>query len=144
MDPPADVAGRAMILKADKILVLRYRFIGDTVLTVPFLRNLRVAFPLARIDLMLEPFSGQVLEGCPYVDRIIPFEIKTIHRYSNQSEQNKLASYMQYRRKIKEVRYDAAFVLKRSVSSALLVWQLESRAASGSPLKDDGFFLLIL
>jgi heptosyltransferase II len=122
MDPPADVAGRAMILKADKILVLRYRFIGDTVLTVPFLRNLRVAFPLARIDLMLEPFSGQVLEGCPYVDRIIPFEIKTIHRYSNQSEQNKLASYMQYRRKIKEVRYDAAFVLKRSVSSALLVW----------------------
>ena len=111
-----------MMLKADKILVLRYRFIGDTVLSVPFLRNLREAFPSARIDLLLEPFSGQVLEGCPYVDRILPFEIKTIHRYSNRSEQNKLASYMQYRRKIKEERYDAAFVLKRSVSSALLVW----------------------
>ena len=43
------------------------------------------AFPAARIDLMLEPFSGQVIEGCPYVDRVIPFEIKTIHRYSGRS-----------------------------------------------------------
>ncbi len=111
-----------MKLKARKILVLRYRFIGDTVLTVPFLRNLRHAFPSAHIDLMLEPFSGQVIEGCPYVDRIIPFEIKTIHRYSNQSNQGKLTGYMQYWRKIKEESYDTAFVLKRSLSSALLVW----------------------
>jgi heptosyltransferase-2 len=122
MDPPADVAGEAMTLKLDKILVLRYRFIGDTVLTVPFLRNLREAFPSAHIDLMLEPFSGQVLEGCPYVNRIIPFEIKTIHRYSNRSDKNKLTDYAKYRRKIKEERYDTAFVLKRSLSSALLVW----------------------
>ncbi len=114
-----------MLLKADKILVLRYRFIGDTVLTVPFLRNLREAFPLARIDLLLEPFSGQVLEGCPYIDRIIPFNMKTIHRYSKRSEQNKLSGYFQYRRKIKEERYDAAFILKRSLSSALLVWASE-------------------
>lgn len=110
-----------MKLSANKILVLRYRFIGDTVLTVPFLRNLRQAFPRARIDLMLEPFSGQVVEGCPYVDRIIPFKIKTIHRYSNRSERGKLTGYIQYWKQIKQERYDAAFVLKRSLSSALLV-----------------------
>jgi heptosyltransferase II len=109
-------------LQAKKILVMRYRFIGDTVLTVPFLRNLRQAFPNSRIDLMLEPFSGQVIEGCPYVDRIIPFEIKTIHRYSSQSRRGKLAGYAQYWRQIRQERYDAAFVLKRSLSSALLVW----------------------
>ncbi len=50
-----------MKFSANKILVMRYRFIGDTVLTVPFLRNLRQAYPEARIELMLEPFSGQVL-----------------------------------------------------------------------------------
>jgi heptosyltransferase-2 len=111
-----------MKLSAQKILVMRYRFIGDTVLTVPFLRNLRQAFPQARIDLMLEPFSGQVIEGCPYVDRIIPFEIRTIHRYSNRSERGKLAGYLQYWKQIRQERYDAAFVLKRSLSSALLVW----------------------
>ena len=111
-----------MKLKASRILVLRYRFIGDTVLTVPFLRNLREAFPQATIDLMLEPFSGQVIEGCPYVDRIIPFELRTIHKYSSRNERGKLAAYLHYGQLIRQGRYDAAFVLKRSVSSALLPW----------------------
>ena len=107
---------------AKKILVLRYRFIGDTVLTVPFLRNLREAYPGARIDLMLEPFSGQVLEGCPYVDRVIPFELRTIHKYSAGSDRGKAAAYLHYLRTIGREGYDIAFVLKRSLSSALLVW----------------------
>ncbi len=111
-----------MKLTAKKILVMRYRFIGDTVLTVPFLRNLREAFPGTRIDLMIEPFSGQVLEGCPYVDRVIPFEFKTIHTYSAASERGKLAGYRYYWKLIRNESYDAAFVLKRSLSSALLVW----------------------
>jgi heptosyltransferase-2 len=111
-----------MKLKADKILVMRYRFIGDTVLTVPFLRNLRQAFPHARIDLMLEPFSGQVLEGCPYVDDIIPFAFKTIHAYSARSGRSRLAGYVHYWKLIRRERYDAVFVLKRSLSSALLAW----------------------
>jgi heptosyltransferase-2 len=110
-----------MKLTAKKILVMRYRFIGDTVLTVPFLRNLREAFPAAQIDLMLEPFSGQVIEGCPYVDRVIPFEFKTIHTYSAAAERGKVAGYIHYWRLIRNEHYDAAFVLKRSLSSALLV-----------------------
>jgi len=110
-----------MKLSAKKILVMRYRFIGDTVLTVPFLRNLRQAYPHARIDVMLEPFSGQVIEGCPYVDRIIPFEFKTIHKYSAASQRGRLDGYVHYWRFLKRENYDAVFALKRSLSSALLV-----------------------
>lgn len=110
-----------MKLTAKKILVMRYRFIGDTVLTVPFLRNLREAFPGAEIDLMIEPFSGMVIEGCPYVDSIIPFEFKTIHTYSAASSRGKFEGYRHYWNLIRENGYDAAFVLKRSLSSALLV-----------------------
>ena len=101
---------------------MRYRFIGDTVLTVPFLRNLREAYPNAQIDLMLEPFSGQVIEGCPYVDRVIPFEFKTIHTYSKQTERSTLRGYVHYWKMIRNEQYDAVFVLKRSLSSALLAW----------------------
>jgi len=111
-----------MKLAARTILVMRYRFIGDTVLTVPFLRNLRSAYPDARIDLMLEPFSGQVIEGCPYVDRVIPFELRTIHRYSKRTDRGKIAGNLHYWNMIRKERYDAVFVLKRSLSSALLVW----------------------
>lgn len=99
---------------------MRYRFIGDTVLTVPFLRNLRHAYPGAQIDLMLEPFSGQVLAGCPYVDRVIPFEFKTIHAYSSRSNRNKFSGYLHYWKLMRAERYDAVFILKRSLSSALL------------------------
>lgn len=111
-----------MKLTAHKILVMRYRFIGDTVLTVPFLRNLRQAYPQARIDLMIEPFSGQVIEGCPYVDEVIPFQFKTIHTYSAASERSKLEGYRYYWGLMRRGGYDAAFVLKRSLSSALLVF----------------------
>jgi heptosyltransferase-2 len=111
-----------MKLEARKILVMRYRFIGDTVLTVPFLRNLREAFPAARIDLMIEPFSGEVIEGCPYVDRVIPFAMKTIHTYSARAKRGKLAGHIHYGAMIRKEKYDAVFVLKRSLSSAFLVW----------------------
>lgn len=130
-----------MKLSAEKILVMRYRFIGDTVLTVPFLRNLREAFPMARIDLMLEPFSGQVLEGCPYVDRFIQFELKTIHKYSASSQRGKLSGHLHYWKLLRRERYDAAFVLKRSLSSALLVWAAHIPRRIGFATEGRTFFL---
>lgn len=60
--------------KKQKILVMRYRFIGDTILTVPFLRNLRYAYPDAQIDLMIAPVSGEIIDKCPYVDNFIYFD----------------------------------------------------------------------
>jgi heptosyltransferase-2 len=115
------ISGFPMKLLAKKILVMRYRFIGDTVLTVPFLRNLRQAYPEAHIDLMIEPFSGRVLDGCPYVDRIIPFEFRTIHKYSATSQQSRLGGYFHYWKLLCREGYDTVFALKRSLSSALLV-----------------------
>ena len=54
-----------------RILVIRYRFIGDTVLAIPFLRNLREAFPHAKIDVLAEPVSGDTLALCPYKDELL-------------------------------------------------------------------------
>lgn len=130
-----------MKLTPKKILVMRYRFIGDTVLTVPFLRNLRQAFPAAHIDLMIEPFSGKVIEGCPYVDTVIPFEFKTIHMYSAATERGKFAGYLHYRRLIRQNGYDAAFVLKRSLSSALLVFAAGVPRRIGFATEGRGLFL---
>ncbi len=104
-----------MKLTAKKILVMHYQGIGGTVLIVPFLRNLREAYPAAQIDLMLEPLSGQVLEGCPYVDGAAPFPL------SAPSDRGKLAGALHSLKLIKNERYDAVFVLDHSLSSAVLV-----------------------
>ena len=72
-----------------KILVVRYRFIGDTILTVPFLRNLRRAYPYAKIDMLVSPISGDLLETCPYIDNLIYFDTTRKHRYEYGNTEKK-------------------------------------------------------
>ena len=123
----------------DKILVLRYRFIGDTLLTVPFLRNLRAANPDAQIDMVVAPKSGEVIECCPYVDNFIYFDTTRKHRYENVDEKRK--SFWSYVKLFKEQKYDKAYVLKRSLSSALLVFLAGIKERIGFDTEGRGFLL---
>ncbi len=101
-----------------KILVVRYRFIGDTILTVPFLRNLRRAYPYAKIDMLVSPMSGDLLETCPYIDNLIYFDTTRKHRYEHGKLSKK--SFWHYVKLLRNEKYDKAYVLKRSLSSAAL------------------------
>lgn len=117
------------MLKADRILVLRYRFIGDTILTVPFLRNLRAAFPQATIDVLIGPQSGRVLQGCPYINELIEFDTTRFHKYDRGENQKK--HFLSYVFQLREKAYDTAFVLKRSLSSALLSYLIGAKNRIG-------------
>lgn len=103
-----------------KILVIRYRFIGDTILTVPFLRNLRKAYPDAQINMLVGPVSGEVLNDCPYIDNLIVFDTTRKFRYENT--QGEKQSFFSYVKLLKNQKYDKAYVLKRSLSSAALAF----------------------
>jgi heptosyltransferase-2 len=107
--------------KEKRILVLRYRFIGDTILTVPFLRNLRRAEPEAFIAWVVAPGSAEVIKGIPYVDELIYWDPPTIHadsRSTHRTWQQKLA----FIRELRSRSFDTVYVLKRSLSSALMAW----------------------
>ena len=114
---------------AKKILVIRYRFIGDTILTVPFLRNLRKAYPDAQIDVLVGPQSGEVLEGCPYINKLIVFDTTRFHKYDRGVGEKK--SFWSYVSSLRKEQYDTAFVLKRSWSSALLALFIGARTRVG-------------
>ena len=60
-----------------RILVIRLRSIGDTVLTTPSLLALRRFLPQAKIDVLVEDWIAPVLEGLDLIDRVI-----TIPRHS--------------------------------------------------------------
>ncbi len=109
---------RPALLDSKRILVIRYRFIGDTILTVPFLRNLRHSFPDAQIDVLVGPQSGEVLEGCPYVNNFITFDTTRFHKYDQGKGEKK--SFWSYVKTLRQLKYDLVFVLKRSWSSAVL------------------------
>src|SRR5213592_1655759 len=58
--------------KVQRVLFVRLRSIGDTVLTTPSLFALRRFLPHARIDILLEDWVAPVLDGSGLVDRVIP------------------------------------------------------------------------
>jgi heptosyltransferase-2 len=122
-----------------KILVVRYRFIGDTILTIPFLRNLRKAYPGAQIDMIVGPVSGELLEDCPYIDNLIYFDTTKKHRYENSGQKKK--SFLDYVFQLRKQKYNKAYVLKRSLSSALLVFLAGIKLRVGFDTEKRGFLL---
>ncbi len=103
-----------------RILVIRYRFIGDTLLAIPTLRNLRAAFPQAKIDVLSEPISGDTLALCPYKDELLYYgpRLKGPKKAAAPFPTSlwSAAKYLRARR------YDRCYILRRSFSSAILPW----------------------
>lgn len=108
-------------MRPSKILVMRYRFIGDTVLTVPFLRNLRRAEPQAFIAWMVAPGSSDVVQGIPYVDEMIIWDPVTIHADSKGAHRG-ISAKLAFIRDLRRRRFDKVYILKRSLSSAVIAW----------------------
>ena len=105
----------------ERILVLRYRFIGDTLLTVPFLRNLRRAKPDATIVWVVAPGSADVVAGIPYVDELLPWDPVTRHAESRGTHRTWRDKW-RFIQGLRHRHFDTAYVLKRSLSSALIAW----------------------
>ncbi len=97
-----------------RILVIRYRFIGDTVLAIPFLRNLRHAFPHATIDVLAEPISGETLAHCPYKNDLLFYAPRAKKKTPYPQSLLACARFLRARR------YDRVYILRRSFSSAIL------------------------
>ena len=123
-----------------KILVMRYRFIGDTVLTVPFLRNLRRAEPDAYIAWMVAPGSSDVVKGIPYVDDMIYWDPATIHADSRGTHRT-FSAKMAFIKELRFHHFDKVYVLKRSLSSAIIAWLSGARERIGFDTEGRGFLL---
>ncbi len=94
--------------RVGRVLVVRLRSIGDTVLATPSLHALRRFLPDARIDVLLEDWVAPLLTEHPDVDRII-----TVARASK-------AARLTLVRSLRAARYDVAFNLHGGTTAALL------------------------
>ncbi|HWA84934.1 MAG TPA: glycosyltransferase family 9 protein [Opitutus sp.] len=110
-----------------RLLVIRYRFIGDTVLAIPFLRNLRRAFPESAIDVLAEPVSGDTLAHCPYINEILFYAPRATAKKRGRgapaapfTRSNPVNSLLACARLLRARRYDRVYILRRSFSSAVL------------------------
>ena len=104
--------------QTERILVVGNGFLGDTVLGIPFFRNLRRRFPQAVIDVLIEPGSAAVLAHCPYKDELIAWSRPP---RSQRLMPRALHSLLGQAAWLRSRGYSRAYLFKRSFSSALLV-----------------------
>lgn len=67
--PEQDI-GNSLI---NKILIIRLDEIGDVVLTSPFIREIKRNYPCAEITLLVKPQVYNLVELCPYINKILIF-----------------------------------------------------------------------
>jgi len=91
-----------------RVLVVRLRSIGDTVLSTSSLIALRRFLPEARIDILLEDWVAPVLEGFDAVDNVLTV---------GKDNKSRLKTAWQIRRN----NYDVAFNLHGGTTATFLV-----------------------
>lgn len=97
-----------------KILVLRLRYIGDVILTGPFLAALAEVFPNASVTFMTDRICSALLAECPFIDGIIEYDRRGKHK--------SLYARISLARQLRSAGFDTVFVLQRSLSSALFAF----------------------
>ncbi len=101
-----------------RVLVIRLRSIGDTVLSTPSLIALKRFLPNARVDILLEDWVAPVLTGFDSVD-----EILTVG--------NSLASRAATAREIRRRRYDVVFNIHGGTTATFFVAASRARYRVG-------------
>jgi predicted lipopolysaccharide heptosyltransferase III len=92
----------------ERVLVVRLRSIGDTVLSTPSLYALKRFLPHAAIDILLEDWVAPVLMGHPHVDNIITVE------------KGRASSRARIARRLRANRYDVVYNLHGGTTATLL------------------------
>lgn len=99
-----------------KILIIRLSSIGDILLTTPFLRQTRIAFPEATIDFVIKERFIDLVQYNPHLNRI--FSV-------NESEG--INGLLQLRKILINNRYDFVFDLHNNLRSRILTFGLLSK-----------------
>lgn len=92
----------------ERVLVVRLRSIGDTVLATPSLHALKRFLPRARIDILLEDWVAPVLDGFADVDRVITIKGRST------------AARARVVHELRAARYDVAFNLHGGTTATFL------------------------
>lgn len=102
-----------------RVLIVRLRSIGDTVLTTPSLYALKRFLPHASIDILLEDWVAPLLEGHPHVDNVITVE------------KARPSSRLGVARQLRRNRYDVVYNLHGGTTSTFLTWATRAKHRVG-------------
>jgi len=90
--------------KARKILVIKFRHIGDVLLTAPLVTTLKEAHPGNRVSAAVKPGTEAMLEGHPDLDQLYILPV----RETTESKPHFFKRYLQWIWELRKERFDVA------------------------------------
>src|SRR4051812_29754624 len=76
-----------------RVLFIRYERIGDMIMATSLIRNIAAVLPSGKVDVLATPTTAPVLEGNPYVGKVL------------QLERNSFRSYGELMKRLRRERY---------------------------------------
>lgn len=127
------------------ILVLEYWNLGDLVMELPFLRNLRIQYPSAHIALLTSPKVAPLLQHQGLVDRIVTVRVPWTEHYSRWKKYNPFSSLwfslLRTLISLHAQRFDLAFAARADLRENLIMWLVNARRRVAYGFGGGAFFL---
>ncbi|MBK7866074.1 MAG: hypothetical protein IPJ75_03245 [Ignavibacteriales bacterium] len=106
-----------------KILVIQTAFPGDSVLSLPFIQELKKRYASREIDVVSTPVSASVFNSSPSVSKVFPFQKRGEHRG--------IRGMLKFATLLRAKNYSYIYSLHRSARTALLVNLIYSEYSIG-------------
>jgi lipopolysaccharide heptosyltransferase II len=104
-----------------RILVVELWKIGDVVLTIPFLAQLRAIFPNARITMLGQPHARVILEGTALVDEFIETDLAWSRTRRLDLFNYRWREFMRVVIELRRRKFDVAFQSRRHIREQVLL-----------------------
>lgn len=100
--------------QARRILIRGTNWVGDAVMSIPVLKEIRRLYPDARISLLVRPWVRDVYAAADFVDELIALD--------KQGRHEGLAGLWNLGRELRRRRFDMAVLLQNAFEAAFLAW----------------------
>jgi heptosyltransferase-2 len=93
-----------------RLMVRATNWLGDAVMSLPAIREIRGIFPRAHIAVVARPWVADLYARESSIDQVIPYQAKT------------LGARREFAARLREARFECAILLQNAFDAALLAW----------------------
>lgn len=130
-----------MSLDYKKILLIKLRYIGDSINLLPIASNIKSQIPHVHLSVMINSGAEDVLEHSKYIDQLICYNRKKMKH--NKSFFSKIKSNLDFFHDVRKANYDLVIDFSGSDRSALITFLSGAKSRWGfnyrDPLTSDPF-----
>jgi len=117
-------------LNLRKIVIFQTAFLGDLILTLPLVREIKSKFKNSKLSIVIRKDLSHAVCGVKEIDEII----------EDDKKKNKIKSTLNLIKKIKEIGFDIAIIPHRSLRTAIIAYMSQIKIRIGFDIPFISFF----